>query len=69
MWHSFPSRGIKLTLFKKALENDETLSGLNFISRIDCDYISPMFKTELTTDQEDALDTLFTNHVAPVQGE
>lgn len=50
----------------KAIKDDAAFSGVSFVSRLDGDSVVPMFTTELTTAQEDALDTLFTNHVAPV---
>ncbi len=49
----------------KAIENAPAFSGVSFVSRLAGDSVVPMFTTELVTAEEDALDTLFTNHVAP----
>lgn len=49
-----------------AVSADVTLSGVFFLSKIEEDNICVDFLIELTTNQETALGTLYTNHVAPV---
>lgn len=50
----------------KAISEDVTFSGIFFISNICEDEIHVDFLSDLTTNEENGLETLYTNHVAPV---
>lgn len=50
----------------EAVDQDATLALCAFISRIEEDFIHVDFLTDLSGAQETALETLYTNHVAPV---
>lgn len=49
-----------------AVGADAELTGMDFISRIQGDLIHVDFMMELPPPEETALETLYTNHVAPV---
>ncbi len=49
-----------------AVKLDATLGGKEFVSRINGDMICMDFINELSISEENALDTLYANHVAPV---
>ena len=63
-YNSVPVNTVYIT-WPSVIQNDVTLSGKTFYSRIHDDVINVDFMDELSTEELAALDTLYTNHVAP----